>query len=61
MTANRFVWYELVTSDGDAALAFYGRLLGWEAQNFPGDAGRGTSRMSAAWRSSSICRAPALR
>src|SRR5689334_3250718 len=36
MTANRFVWYELVTSDVDAALAFYGRLLGWESQEFPG-------------------------
>jgi predicted enzyme related to lactoylglutathione lyase len=40
MTANRFVWYELVTSDVDAALAFYGRLLGWEARNFPGGEGR---------------------
>lgn len=40
MSANPFVWYELVTSDIDAALAFYGRLLGWEAQDFPGGEGR---------------------
>ncbi|MBV9653389.1 MAG: VOC family protein [Acetobacteraceae bacterium] len=36
MTANQFVWYELVTSDIDAALRFYGEVLGWESQDFPG-------------------------
>jgi predicted enzyme related to lactoylglutathione lyase len=36
MSADNFVWYELVTSDIDAALAFYGELLGWEAREFPG-------------------------
>src|SRR3954451_23622360 len=36
MSADSFVWYELVTSDVDAALAFYGELLGWEAREFPG-------------------------
>lgn len=36
MSANNFVWYELVTSDIDAALAFYGPLLGWTSEDFPG-------------------------
>jgi uncharacterized protein len=36
MPANQFVWYELVTSDIDAALEFYGAVLGWESQDFPG-------------------------
>ena len=36
MSASRFVWYELVTSDIEAALGFYGRLFGWEGQEFPG-------------------------
>ncbi|HJS85128.1 MAG TPA: VOC family protein, partial [Acetobacteraceae bacterium] len=40
MTVDRFVWYELVTRDVDAALGFYGRLLGWEAREFPGGEGR---------------------
>jgi predicted enzyme related to lactoylglutathione lyase len=36
MPANPFVWYELMTKDIDAALAFYGNVLGWEGQDFPG-------------------------
>ena len=40
MSANTFVWYELVTSDIDAALGFYGKVLGWTAQDFPGGEGR---------------------
>ena len=36
MSANPFVWYELVTSDVDAALRFYGKVCGWEGQEFPG-------------------------
>jgi predicted enzyme related to lactoylglutathione lyase len=36
MPANQFVWYELITSDIDAALAFYGAVLGWESKDFPG-------------------------
>ncbi|HKM62176.1 MAG TPA: VOC family protein [Acidisphaera sp.] len=36
MPTNRFVWYELVTSDIDAALTFYGQLLGWTPREFPG-------------------------
>ena len=35
-----FCWAELTTSDQDAAKAFYGALLGWEADDRPeGDAG----------------------
>ncbi|MEP7380896.1 MAG: VOC family protein [Gemmatimonadota bacterium] len=36
MSANGFSWFELVTSDLDAAAAFYGRVLGWTAADFPG-------------------------
>lgn len=28
-----FVWYELLTSDKSAALAFYGRVLGWKGED----------------------------
>lgn len=38
--ANGFVWYELVTSDIDAALHFYGSLLGWHGSDFPGSTER---------------------
>ncbi|MGP3696851.1 VOC family protein [Rhodobacter sp. NSM] len=31
-----FIWHELTTEDPDAEAAFYGRLLGWEAEPFPG-------------------------
>ncbi len=40
MTPSRFVWYELVTSDVDAAVKFYGPVLGWEGQEFPAGEGR---------------------
>ena len=30
--ARRFFWYELSTSDKEAAEAFYGRVAGWTAQ-----------------------------
>jgi uncharacterized protein len=36
MGANNFVWYELVTSDTAAAEAFYGKVVGWDAQAFDG-------------------------
>lgn len=36
MPHNQFVWYELVTSDIDAALRFYGAVLGWESRDYPG-------------------------
>ncbi|MGB8221403.1 MAG: VOC family protein [Polyangiales bacterium] len=32
MTSN-FIWYELLTSDPDAAAAFYGAVLGWTASD----------------------------
>lgn len=31
-----FVWHELTTPDPDRAVAFYGRLLGWQAEPYPG-------------------------
>ncbi len=31
---GRFFWYELMTSDPEAALAFYGDVVGWTAQPF---------------------------
>ena len=31
--ANRFVWYDLVTTDAAAALSFYGNVLGWEGRD----------------------------
>jgi len=29
--SSNFVWYELMTTDTDAAEAFYGHVLGWRA------------------------------
>lgn len=34
--AQNFLWYELMTSDADAAKAFYGDVVGWAVQPFPG-------------------------
>ncbi len=34
---GRFIWYELLTSDPDAAIDFYTSLIGWS--NTPFDAG----------------------
>jgi len=35
-----FIWYELMTTDADAAAAFYGDVLGWSCRPFePDDAG----------------------
>lgn len=36
MQPARFVWYELMTPDIDAALAFYGRVIGWTSHDHPG-------------------------
>jgi predicted enzyme related to lactoylglutathione lyase len=33
---GRFCWYELMTTDPKAAESFYGRVVGWTAQRFPG-------------------------
>ena len=30
---SHFVWYELITSDVDAAERFYGAVIGWKSQN----------------------------
>ena len=27
-----FIWYELLTSDADAAARFYGAVVGWQAR-----------------------------
>ena len=29
-TTGRFIWYELMTSDADAATRFYGKVVGWK-------------------------------
>nr|WP_321984433.1 VOC family protein [uncultured Lichenicoccus sp.] len=39
---GRFVWYELLTSDPEAALAFYRDVIGWNAQPPPDPASRYT-------------------
>ncbi len=36
MLSARFVWYELMTSDIDASLAFYSRVIGWTTHDHPG-------------------------
>ena len=33
---GRFVWYDLMTTDEDAAIAFYGKVAGWGTQPFEG-------------------------
>jgi predicted enzyme related to lactoylglutathione lyase len=34
--AGDFVWYDVMTSDTEAALRFYGQVVGWTGQVFPG-------------------------
>ena len=34
---GKFFWYELMTSDPQAAIAFYGDVVGWTAQPFGGE------------------------
>lgn len=36
-TASKFVWYELMTSDLDAAEAFYKAVVGWNSESWDGD------------------------
>ncbi len=31
--ASGFVWYELMTNDMDAAIAFYGKVVGWDVRD----------------------------
>jgi uncharacterized protein len=33
---GRFCWYELMTTDPKAAEGFYGKVVGWRAEAFPG-------------------------
>lgn len=35
-TFGRFVWHELMTTDAKAAAAFYGSVVGWGTQDWPG-------------------------
>lgn len=35
--ANRFFWYELMTSDQKPAETFYADVVGWQLQSFPAD------------------------
>jgi predicted enzyme related to lactoylglutathione lyase len=35
MSQGRFVWHELMTTDTRAAKAFYGKVVGWGAQDMP--------------------------
>ena len=39
--AGKFFWYELMTGDPQAALAFYTGVLGWTSAPFDGDPGGG--------------------
>lgn len=32
-----WVWYELLTTDADAAIDFYSQIVGWTPSKFPGD------------------------
>jgi predicted enzyme related to lactoylglutathione lyase len=40
-THGRFIWYELMTPDVARAKAFYGKLVGWNAQEMPSPGGGG--------------------
>ena len=31
---GRFVWYDLVTNDIDAAITFYSKIAGWKTETF---------------------------
>ena len=31
--SSHFIWYELLTSDPDAAADFYGKVIGWQTQD----------------------------
>lgn len=42
MGTGDFVWYDLLTTDTAAAIAFYGRVVGWSTQDFPGGKGHYT-------------------
>ena len=41
MTTGRFVWYELLTPDTNASVAFYGDVVGWKTEAFEGGGSSG--------------------
>jgi predicted enzyme related to lactoylglutathione lyase len=43
--SGRFVWYELMTTDTKAAIAFYSEVIGWKTEAFPNPAGGGEPYM----------------
>lgn len=45
MPIDSFVWYELVTSNAQQALDFYGPVVGWTAEAFPGEPGANPYRI----------------
>jgi predicted enzyme related to lactoylglutathione lyase len=50
MTTKGFFWYELMTSDAEAAEAFYAKVVGWSAAPFGGDSGMPYTVLSAGER-----------
>ena len=36
VTRGRFAWHELMTPEPDAAIRFYGQVVGWSIEQFPG-------------------------
>jgi predicted enzyme related to lactoylglutathione lyase len=40
VTSHPFIWYELMTTDPQAATRFYGEVVGWDAAPFTGAAGQ---------------------
>jgi hypothetical protein len=42
--ADSFIWYELMTTDTDAAIDFYGKVVGWTAADHPNSATPGGAR-----------------
>ena len=32
-----FIWHDLITTDVEAAKAFYAQVIGWNMQSFPGN------------------------
>ena len=44
--ADSFIWYELMTTNADAAIEFYGKVVGWTAADHPNNATPGGARYS---------------
>ena len=56
---GRFLWYELLTTDPDAAIAFYGDVVGWGTEPFGAGAPPYTMWMSAAGPVGGVMKLPA--